>query len=61
MPDEVNENIREKRIVPLFTASERLRYIAMCKAKGEPKFSRHMADEAMKEVEAWESRPEAKS
>lgn len=53
--------IRDKRIVPLFTASERERYIAMCIAKGEPKFSRHMADEAMREVAEWESRPVAKS
>jgi hypothetical protein len=63
MSDAANGDIRDKRIVSLFTAAERIRYIAMCKAKGEPKFSRHMADQAMEEVREWEAKhkPEAKS
>lgn len=46
---------KEKRIVPTFTPSERERYIAMCKAKGIKYFSTHLAEEAMKEVEAFEA------
>lgn len=49
------QEMKSARIVPTFTPSERARYIAMCEAKGEKRFSTYLHDRAMAEVVEYEA------